>query len=148
MPQTPFDASLLPYAGVRKKTAEYDVLSNGGGRGSVGIARTLHNTEDPVIVNANSRNKVAPQRQAVSQRLPPPDVLKPKKSLRELNLEKQRQRDQEGNLYPGLAGKIHNSPSRHHESFKLQNQMTIGNNSGVGSRLLDYSASYGNQPTG
>lgn len=87
------DPSLLPVAGKLRKSHEYDMISNGGKPNGVGIARTLHSTDDPVLVGVDKSSPYyKQQRSAVSQRLPPPDILNPRKSLRELNLEKQRQR--------------------------------------------------------
>ena len=42
-----------------------------------------------------------------------------RKSLREINLEKQQQREQEEKLYPGLASKLIKSPLRNRESRML-----------------------------
>ena len=86
------DPSQLPSAGNMRKSHEYDMISNGGKPNGIGIARTLHSTDDPVKFSADKSSPYSKQRSAVSQRLPAPDTLNPRKSLRELNLEKQRQR--------------------------------------------------------
>ena len=58
-----------------------------------------------------------------TERVSAEKVMSPKKSLRELNLEKQRQRMEEEMNFPGLAAKINHSPYRLHETVKLKSQV-------------------------
>ena len=49
------------------------------------------------------------------------EQVKPRASLREINLQKQRQRALEADQYTGIAANMHRSPLRLHEEQKLKN---------------------------
>lgn len=127
----------LPYAGKRKLNVEYDIVAHGG-KSNTNL-RSLHNSDDPVIPTDSK------QRNAVSQRTVSAinQFILPKKSLREQNLEKQRLGQLEQDRFPGLAGKIHNSPSRFYESSKLQNTLgTYADRIGSQGSTLDLQQAY------
>ena len=147
------DPAAGPFAGKRYSHAEYDIISNKGSASKASrnnaAPRTLHNSDDPVVAQQPARNAVSsrPSFQAISVR----------KSLRALNLEKQRQKLADQARFPGLAGKIHDSPSRWHETTKLHNSFSNSNRVDSSGRIVDpamlagtfvsgASASFVNQP--